>query len=137
MSRRRRAPVSGSTAIAAGIGLAVFFVGTNVGFGFFVSVLLAVISGAAMYARIRPRQRTQPAQQQVRQPPAPEFVRGYRVEAIRHIGGALGAHVPQGARGVITSVSWNGRVYAQFTVFSPTGDRTVPLEVNPNDIRRI
>ncbi|WP_329073478.1 hypothetical protein [Amycolatopsis sp. NBC_01480] len=136
MSRRRSLP-DWRVLFAGACALGVFVVCQGLNFGFFVSVFLAVLGAAFVYAGVRARGPARPSVGRGRGPaPLPQIAAGHEVMTVRNLGGGFSEFVPQGSRGVVTGTGW-GKVTVSFTIYSPLGTRQVQVQANPDDVRRI
>lgn len=123
--------------LAAACALAVFLVGLDLDLGFVVSLFLAVLGGAFMYAGVRARGPARPVASRERRPaPLPQIATGHEVMLVRDIGGGFSEYVPRGSRGVVTGTGW-GKVTVSFTIHAALGTRQVQVQVGLDDVRRV
>lgn len=133
---RRRSPFNGRTVLAAVCAVAVLLVGTDLGWGFGLSVFLAALAAAFGYALVRSRGAARPAVRSPRPAPSWPLDRGEEVVTVRNLAGASSEFVPEGSRGTIVGTAW-GKTTAAFVVYGPLGTRQVQVVVGPADIRPV
>lgn len=133
---RRRLP-HWHVLFAAACGLAALLVGTDMGWGFGTSALVAVVLAAVVFALVRARGSAPAPAGRPRPERLPALRPGHAVVTTRQLGaGGLSELVPSGSRGVVRKIAW-GKVEAEFTIHGALGVRQVVVAGDRADFRRI